>query len=172
MTWSEPDKAVIKEMWEASKSASTIAVYFKTTRGAISGLCDRNGWKSPHAQGERKPSPSRQDPSGRSRIEMRRGGKNYMHEITVADDDIIFSTAEFDAAIPVEQRKTLKQLTDKTCKWPVGDPRDPGFFFCGAVQDGGYYPYCEFHHRAAGQPNISRGAFALPKWKTTAKSGW
>ena len=24
--------------------------------------------------------------------------------------------------IPIEQRKTLLQLTEKTCRWPVGDP--------------------------------------------------
>ena len=24
--------------------------------------------------------------------------------------------------IPVEQRKTLLQLTEKTCRWPIGDP--------------------------------------------------
>ena len=30
--------------------------------------------------------------------------------------------------IPLEQRKTLLQLTEKTCRWPVGDPGQHGLF--------------------------------------------
>ena len=33
--------------------------------------------------------------------------------------------------IPLEQRKTLLQLNEKTCHWPVGDPGSTEFFFCG-----------------------------------------
>lgn len=94
-----------------------------------------------------------------------------MQETEVAQAEVIFSTAEFDAAIPLEQRKTIMQLTEKTCKWPVGDSRSSDFFFCGAEQAGGFYPYCVFHHRAAVQPTPPRTSqFALRKWKTnTAK---
>jgi GcrA cell cycle regulator len=41
-------------------------------------------------------------------------------------------------------RCTLMQLTSRTCRWPVGDPRKAGFHFCGAVPVQGK-PYCEFH---------------------------
>jgi hypothetical protein len=37
-----------------------------------------------------------------------------------------------DLAIPAEQRKTLSELTSMCCRWPVGDPASPDFFFCGA----------------------------------------
>ena len=26
---------------------------------------------------------------------------------------------------------TILSLTDRMCKWPIGDPREPGFHFCG-----------------------------------------
>ena len=53
--------------------------------------------------------------------------------------------------IPVEQRKTLLELNEKTCHWPVGDPGSAEFFFCGgeAVND---LPYCAYHSRVAYQP--------------------
>jgi GcrA cell cycle regulator len=50
--------------------------------------------------------------------------------------------------IPVEQRLTLLQLSEHTCKWPIGDPLTPDFYFCGQHSDDGR-PYCEFHSRRA-----------------------
>jgi GcrA cell cycle regulator len=48
----------------------------------------------------------------------------------------------FDNAIPQEQRKTLMQLNGHTCRWPVGYPGEPNFFFCGALTD---TTYCDYH---------------------------
>jgi GcrA cell cycle regulator len=50
--------------------------------------------------------------------------------------------------IPVEQRLSLLQLSEHTCKWPIGDPLTPDFYFCGQHSEDGK-PYCEFHSRRA-----------------------
>ncbi|HEY9011055.1 MAG TPA: GcrA family cell cycle regulator [Devosia sp.] len=50
--------------------------------------------------------------------------------------------------IPEDQRLTLLQLNEHTCKWPIGDPLSPDFYFCGQHSDEGR-PYCEFHSRRA-----------------------
>jgi GcrA cell cycle regulator len=50
--------------------------------------------------------------------------------------------------IPVEQRLTLLQLSEQTCKWPIGDPLTRDFYFCGQHSEDGK-PYCEFHSRRA-----------------------
>ncbi len=53
------------------------------------------------------------------------------------------------------KRITLMELTEKTCKWPVGDPATDDFWFCGLnVQTG--KPYCEAHVGVAFQPMSSR----------------
>jgi GcrA cell cycle regulator len=53
------------------------------------------------------------------------------------------------------KRISLMELTEKTCKWPVGDPATEDFWFCGlAVQQG--KPYCEAHVGVAFQPMSSR----------------
>jgi len=36
-----------------------------------------------------------------------------------------------DENIPLEQRKQLLQLRARHCKYPIGHPGEPGFFFCG-----------------------------------------
>jgi GcrA cell cycle regulator len=50
--------------------------------------------------------------------------------------------------IPVEQRLSLLQLNEHTCKWPIGDPLTPDFYFCGQHSEEGK-PYCDFHSRRA-----------------------
>ena len=63
------------------------------------------------------------------------------------------------AALAVEQtaakRLSLMELTEKTCKWPVGDPATPSFWFCGLPSQSGK-PYCEAHVSVAFQPMSSR----------------
>ncbi|GAA0295273.1 GcrA family cell cycle regulator [Rhodovulum strictum] len=53
------------------------------------------------------------------------------------------------------RKLTLMELTERTCKWPIGDPATPDFWFCGLpVQQG--KPYCEAHVTVAFQPMSAR----------------
>lgn len=53
--------------------------------------------------------------------------------------------------IPPAQRRSILQLTEQTCHFPIGDPRDADFFFCGGVSICDL-PYCGFHASLAYQP--------------------
>lgn len=58
-----------------------------------------------------------------------------------------------DAAIPIEKRKTLAQLTDANCRWPVGEREDEGGVkFCPHTHVPGL-PYCTLHISRA-YPNV------------------
>ncbi|MHA3977940.1 GcrA family cell cycle regulator [Halovulum sp. GXIMD14794] len=60
------------------------------------------------------------------------------------------------AALEKRARKlTLLQLTERTCKWPIGDPATEDFWFCGHPTQPGK-PYCETHVSVALQPMSSR----------------
>lgn len=52
--------------------------------------------------------------------------------------------ARVDAKIPRRQRRSLLQLSDGSCRWPVGDPSSSHFFFCGAPAARNK-PYCAEH---------------------------
>ncbi len=52
-------------------------------------------------------------------------------------------------------RLTLMDLTERTCKWPIGDPATPEFWFCGLPSQPGK-PYCEAHVGVAFQPMSAR----------------
>jgi GcrA cell cycle regulator len=53
------------------------------------------------------------------------------------------------------RRLTLLELTERTCKWPVGDPATAEFWFCGLPSAPGK-PYCEAHVALAFQPMSAR----------------
>jgi GcrA cell cycle regulator len=53
------------------------------------------------------------------------------------------------------RRLSLMQLTERTCKWPVGDPATDDFWFCGLPCVAGK-PYCETHVAVAFQPMSAR----------------
>jgi len=64
-----------------------------------------------------------------------------------------------DLAIPSEQRRQLMDLDAHCCRWPVGDPRDEGFFYCGAPEADIYAgrPYCKAHTwRATNHAGMAR----------------
>ncbi len=53
------------------------------------------------------------------------------------------------------KRISLMELTERVCKWPIGDPATEDFYFCGLpVQQG--KPYCDAHVGVAFQPMSSR----------------
>lgn len=46
---------------------------------------------------------------------------------------------------------TVLTINDRMCKWPIGDPSENEFHFCGRKPKVGS-PYCEAHARKAYQP--------------------
>lgn len=50
---------------------------------------------------------------------------------------------------------SLMELTERTCKWPIGDPATEKFWFCGLPSQPGK-PYCEAHVGVAFQPMSAR----------------
>ena len=53
-------------------------------------------------------------------------------------------------SVPIAKRLSIERLTEKTCKWPIGDPTEEDFHFCGHDSNEGV-PYCEYHSRLAYQ---------------------
>ncbi len=53
------------------------------------------------------------------------------------------------------KKLSLMELTERTCKWPVGDPATEDFWFCGLTVKPGK-PYCEAHVGVAFQPMSTR----------------
>ena len=50
---------------------------------------------------------------------------------------------------------TILALTERMCKWPVGDPKHADFHFCGKPAQPGM-PYCAEHAAIAYQPSSKK----------------
>ena len=58
---------------------------------------------------------------------------------------------------PIDGKLTVVDLTDGTCRWPTGNPRDLNTFrYCGGAAHSG--PYCDRHAQLAYLPRLPRAA--------------
>lgn len=62
-----------------------------------------------------------------------------------------FQSILLDKNFEPENPKSLEELTDQTCKWPIGHPNEEKFYFCGRKPEG-EFPYCKLHVLYAFQP--------------------
>ena len=69
----------------------------------------------------------------------------------ISRDDANSAASPEDKLIPQGQRRTIMQLNEHTCRWPVGDTANPDFFFCGGDTEHGWV-YCSTHRARASCP--------------------
>jgi GcrA cell cycle regulator len=55
----------------------------------------------------------------------------------------------------VADKTSLLDLNDRICKWPMGHPGEPDFYFCGEPANPGF-PYCVQHCGVAYQAQLPR----------------
>jgi GcrA cell cycle regulator len=157
MSWTDERVELLKKLWSDGLSASQIAAELGgITRNAVIGKVHRLGLSgraksaSTGAPRPRKPrSPAHMLRIGRGAI---RGNTALAHayEIEVENEPELI-----DNIIPIGQRRTLLELNEQTCRWPVGDPGSGDFFFCGGNTIA-CLPYCAYHSRIAYQPAADR----------------
>jgi GcrA cell cycle regulator len=76
-------------------------------------------------------------------------------EAEIVEDIVAEAPRPSGEVVPIARNLTLVQLTERTCKWPLGDPLSPDFRFCGNHSDEAS-PYCQYHARIAFQPSAER----------------
>ena len=66
-----------------------------------------------------------------------------------------FKALLLDKNFEQENPKKFEELTDKTCKWPIGHPYEKNFYFCGRTSLE-KFPYCMLHVLYAFQPKNAK----------------
>ena len=153
MGWTDERVELLKKLWADGLSASQIAAELGgITRNAVIGKVHRLGLSG------RAKSPSSAAPrprKARSSGQMLRVSRPAIRGNTALAYDYDLEPEPDLLEIPVEQRKTLLQLNEHTCRWPVGDPGGSDFYFCGG-ETATELPYCGYHCRVAYQPASER----------------
>jgi GcrA cell cycle regulator len=168
MNWTDERVELLRKLWADGLSASQIAAQLGgVSRNAVIGKVHRLKLS---ARGRATAAPVRQKKAAQPST----GGRAPARVATVTRSmpASIGATAlqtQFDAepvarqvlqpvesvVVPISRRLQLIQLTERTCKWPNGDPLAEDFSFCGneSAENG---PYCAYHARIAFQPASER----------------
>jgi GcrA cell cycle regulator len=152
MSWTDERVELLKKLWADGLSASQIAAELGgITRNAVIGKVHRLGL-SGRAKSTSNGTPRPRKARAPSLIRIGRGAIRGNTALAHAYE--IEAEAEpepIDNVIPIGQRRTILELNEHTCHWPVGDPGSTEFFFCGGNTVSSL-PYCAYHSRVAYQP--------------------
>ena len=159
MSWTEDRVDVLKKLWAEGHSASQIAKQLGgVTRNAVIGKVHRlglSGRATPSRPVKRPPRLARPKPQLQTEgtVQAQTSSPTDENRIRRSDQQAILS-ALAPAPVADGEAATILTLRDSMCKWPIGDPADPQFAFCGRKSDCG--PYCAEHAKGAFQPQRKR----------------
>ena len=181
MSWTDERVDLLKTMWGEGKSASQIAKELGgVTRNAVIGKVHRLGLSNRTAPAKAKEAAPAKEKAPAAAKPAPQPAPKPVAEAKPADKPLNIpprkpiitagqplppqpSTNEISeealanvAAIEKKAKKLkLMELTERTCKWPVGDSATEDFWFCGLTSEQGK-PYCEAHNAVAFQPMSAR----------------
>lgn len=185
MTWTDERVETLKRMWNEGQSASQIAKELGgVTRNAVIGKVHRLGLSNrvgastmpmtpevearrdagPEIEADAAPPPEEIDEEEEEKP-VDRPVPGQRKPVLVAGQPLPpqpvaseISPETLATAREVEKkaaRISLMDLTERTCKWPIGDPATENFWFCGLAAQPGK-PYCDAHVSVAFQPMSAR----------------
>ena len=147
MSWTAEKEKKLKELWTKGHTASQIASLLgETTRNAVIGKAHRLNLEA-RAVSRRTLSNKTNnniEQSSSPDIKNKKLGRKAK-----------FQALLLDKSFEPENPKTLEELTDETCKWPIGHPYEEKFYFCGrhSIEK---FPYCKLHVLYAFQPKNAK----------------
>jgi GcrA cell cycle regulator len=168
MNWTDERVDLLRKLWSDGLSASQIAAQLGgVSRNAVIGKVHRLKLSS---RGRAAAAPARQKKATHATTAVKQAPRaastvrampasigntalQAQFEVEPVARPVLRTVAKL--AKPLTRRLQLIQLSERTCKWPNGDPLTEDFNFCGndAAETG---PYCAYHARIAFQPASER----------------
>ncbi|WP_455479494.1 GcrA family cell cycle regulator [Bartonella sp. B23] len=172
MSWTCERVELLKKLWSEGLSASQIAAQLGgVSRNAVIGKVHRlklpgRGKIAQGASRAQKVLTGPSSPSPRVRCTPSTvlptnaascdvGVTALKTEFVAEDVTEMDVPMKSNVVVPISRQLNLLQLSENTCRWPVGDPLTSDFHFCGA-DSGENSPYCAFHAKIAFQPISER----------------
>ena len=144
LSWTDERVSQLKQLWGEGKTAAEIAKLLGgVTRNAVIGKAHRLKLSG-------RVSPIQANPRVEAAIN-RASNDQRSPKITLRERPVMAPTPVTirEELIPIKGIQ-LTELRESTCRWPVGDPKQEDFKFCGCNASPGM-TYCEHHTRLAYQ---------------------
>lgn len=158
MAWTDERVELLKKLWGEGLSASQIAGRLGgITRNAVIGKVHRlglSGRVSAPSGAVKRQGPRITTPRRVAKPKFTTVGNLALRALYQPDAEPYLPAVE-EIEIPLAERKSLLDLTESSCRWPIGDPQTAEFHFCNRSKVSGL-PYCEAHSRRAFQPPQAR----------------
>lgn len=169
MNWTDERVEKLKRLWSEGLSASQIAAQLGgVSRNAVIGKVHRlnlpgrakSGGSTAATRAAKRPTSAPRTPNYTSRATIRTvaraSGANMINEEVEIDGlEEIAIVPSRNVVVPISRKLVLTELTERTCKWPIGDPMTDEFHFCGCESPDNS-PYCSYHAKLAYQPVSER----------------
>ena len=144
MSWTPERENKLKELWKKGHTASQIATMIPgTTRNSVIGKAHRLNLE---ARAVSKKSSVGTKTKTESSTNIKPGKLSRKAK---------FRSLLLDKNFEPENPKKLEELTDETCRWPIGHPFEENFYFCGR-KSLEKFPYCKLHVLYAFQPKNAK----------------
>jgi len=160
MSWNDERVELLKKLWGEGLSASQIAGRIgSVTRNAVIGKVHRLGLSGRATTTRMKSHRPRTRPvtaakrPAPAKPRFANVGNTALRALYQEAEPFVAPVEEL--VIPMTERRSIQTLEECSCRWPIGDPQDGDFHFCGKTKVTGL-PYCEFHARRAFQPPQAR----------------
>ena len=140
MSWTEEKVAKLKELWGKGNTASQIAeIIGGISRNAVIGKAHRLNLSAKIKTRSATSNENFESSIDNKNLKLKRGGRSKFKSLIIEKD------------FEPENPKTLEELDENSCKWPIGHPNEKNFYFCGrtSLKD---FSYCKLHLLYAYQP--------------------
>ena len=145
MSWTPEREEKLKELWKKGHTASQIATLIgSTTRNAVIGKAHRLNLEARAVSKKTSSARTSTESSTKPEIKTQRLGRKAKFKALLLDKS-------FEPENPIK----LEELTDETCRWPIGHPFEENFYFCGR-KSLEKLPYCKLHVLYAFQPKNAK----------------
>lgn len=144
MGWTDEKVNELRRLWEKGLTANEIAKALDVTKNAVVGKVHRLCLKA-------RPSPIKTKGEDEAQVNQVENA-----EVEVGGGDVVESEPMTKSESEKEAKSgccgsgkiKLVELDSHTCRWPIGDPRDEDFGFCGKKVRAGQ-TYCDEHSALA-----------------------